>query len=489
MCRYPVILDANALIRGDINYIRSLGADDVITLPAILAEVRDKVSREMLASWPVKPNEMNPDAASIEFVESFAKLTGDITTLSRQDIRVLALAVMLERRVSGGGNLRDKPQVNVLKRTPAEAGAAGGGAAAAAVGADEDWGEGGEEEEGLDEGGVVAGSGDGDSGSGSLSEDASDSDDGDSELALLNAELAALDATGGGAASGSPPPVIGANDGGEWQVVSRKRDQAVAHRDSSSKATVLPGWYNGDDDDAGWIGPTSANVSSAAAACSRVDDTLQDVDAEAAGAASEAAAAAVVLPASPCVRVVTADFAMQNVLLQMGIQVIGTGGKMVRGVKTFVLKCHSCFKICMDATREFCPHCGNHTMMKVRCVRLRVPLCVAPVLCLLTSCVTRLLQVSMAVDEDGVVHYSRGIKRFNLRGTQYRPLTPPYYPAFCCVTVPKKVQHSVTQRRTTQHGHYFMRGPAAAQPQAEGQGGRCVRRRCGRFWCSWGGPQ
>ena len=87
---------------------------------------------------------------------------------------------------------------------------------------------------------------------------------------------------------------------------------------------------------------------------------------------------------------------------------------MVRGVKTFVLKCHSCFKICMDATREFCPHCGNHTMMKVRCVRLRVPLCVAPVLCLLTSCVTRQLQVSMAVDEDGVVHYSRGIKRFNL---------------------------------------------------------------------------
>ena len=70
VCRFPVILDANALIRGDINYIRSLGADDVITLPAILAEVRDKVSREMLASWPVKPNEMSPDAASIDLSEA-----------------------------------------------------------------------------------------------------------------------------------------------------------------------------------------------------------------------------------------------------------------------------------------------------------------------------------------------------------------------------------------------------------------------------------
>jgi RNA-binding protein NOB1 len=375
-CQYPVILDANALIRGDINYIRSLGADDVITLPAILAEVRDKVSREMLASWPVKPNEMNPDAASIEFVEAFAKLTGDITTLSRQDIRVLALAVMLERRINGGGNLRDKPQVNVLRRRsekPCEAAAVSGGAAAVAVGADEDWGEEADVEEATnDDDGLCAGLGgavvDGDCASAG-----EDDDDGEAELALLNSELAALDSTGGGASSryisalGDEDDV---NDAGEWQVVTRKRDQAVAQRDSSSKATVLPGWYNGDDDEAGWIGPTSAT--------SQGVDRFQDfahgeasVREEASVSVSEVvppSSEALTVPPSPCVRVVTADFAMQNVLLQIGIQVIGTGGRMVRGVKTFVLKCHSCFKICMDATREFCPHCGNHTMMKVCCV-------------------------------------------------------------------------------------------------------------------------
>jgi hypothetical protein len=265
-------LVANALIRGDINYIRSLGADDVITLPAILAEVRDRVSREMLSSWPVKPNEMNPDAASIEFVESFAKLTGDITTLSRQDIRVLALAVMLERRINGGGNLREKPQVNVLKRKPALESAAvavdGGGAAAAAVGADEDWGEAVDDDGGSQ-------SGESGSGSGSLSADADDHDDGEAELALLNRELAALDATGGSAAVIAAPSLCeegNGDDGGEWEVVTRKRDQAVAHRDSSSKATALPGWYNGDDDEAGWIGPSSANCHSAAAALSDLAD-------------------------------------------------------------------------------------------------------------------------------------------------------------------------------------------------------------------------
>jgi RNA-binding protein NOB1 len=368
-CRYPVILDANALIRGDINYIRSLGADDVITLPAILAEVRDRVSREMLSSWPVKPNEMNPDAASIEFVESFAKLTGDITTLSRQDIRVLALAVMLERRINGGGNLREKPQVNVLKRKPALESASvaveGGGAAAAAVGADEDWGEAVDDDDGSQ-------SGESGSGSGSLSADGDDHDDGEAELALLNRELAALDATGGSAAVITAPSLCeegNDDDGGEWEVVTRKRDQAVAHRDSSSKATALPGWYNGDDDEAGWIGPSSANCHSAAAALADLADQFQDIaheeESAAAADASATSSEVALLPTSPCVRVVTADFAMQNVLLQMGIQVIGTGGKMVKAVKTFVLKCHSCFKICMDATREFCPHCGNHTMMKV----------------------------------------------------------------------------------------------------------------------------
>jgi hypothetical protein len=65
----------------------------------------------------------------------------------------------------------------------------------------------------------------------------------------------------------------------------------------------------------------------------------------------------------------------------------------------------------MDATREFCPHCGNHTMMKVR----------SSWCCIYPFYATSLIydfQVSMAVDEDGVVHFSRGIKRFNLRGTQ-----------------------------------------------------------------------
>jgi len=40
----------------------------------------------------------------------------------------------------------------------------------------------------------------------------------------------------------------------------------------------------------------------------------------------------------------TADFAMQNVLLQMGLNLVGLEGKRIERIKSWVLRCHACFK-------------------------------------------------------------------------------------------------------------------------------------------------
>jgi RNA-binding protein NOB1 len=40
----------------------------------------------------------------------------------------------------------------------------------------------------------------------------------------------------------------------------------------------------------------------------------------------------------------TTDFAMQNVLLHMGLSLVGVDGKKIDRVKTWVLRCHACFK-------------------------------------------------------------------------------------------------------------------------------------------------
>ena len=40
----------------------------------------------------------------------------------------------------------------------------------------------------------------------------------------------------------------------------------------------------------------------------------------------------------------TADFAMQNVMLQIGLNLVGVEGKKIEKVKSWVLRCHACFK-------------------------------------------------------------------------------------------------------------------------------------------------
>jgi RNA-binding protein NOB1 len=62
---------------------------------------------------------------------------------------------------------------------------------------------------------------------------------------------------------------------------------------------------------------------------------------------------------------ITGDFAVQNVLLQMGLSLIGVNGARIRSVKSFVLRCHACMKVCKDMEKRFCPTCGNATLTKV----------------------------------------------------------------------------------------------------------------------------
>ncbi|XP_060180068.1 RNA-binding NOB1-like protein isoform X1 [Lycium barbarum] len=63
---------------------------------------------------------------------------------------------------------------------------------------------------------------------------------------------------------------------------------------------------------------------------------------------------------------VTGDFAMQNVILQMGLRLVAPGGMQIRELHRWVLKCHACSKVTTDVGRIFCPNCGNGgTLRKV----------------------------------------------------------------------------------------------------------------------------
>lgn len=63
--------------------------------------------------------------------------------------------------------------------------------------------------------------------------------------------------------------------------------------------------------------------------------------------------------------IATTDFAMQNVSLQIGLNLVSVeGAEQISKVKTWVLRCHACFKITRDMSRRFCPSCGNATLLR-----------------------------------------------------------------------------------------------------------------------------
>lgn len=104
------------------------------------------------------------------------------------------------------------------------------------------------------------------------------------------------------------------------------------------------GWASDDED--GWVGPSNID--------SMKTETKPDVIGE---------DAALQINAS----VITSDFAMQNILLQIGIPLLNIEGKIITKVKSFVLECFSCWAVSRKTDIVFCKKCGKDTLLKVTC--------------------------------------------------------------------------------------------------------------------------
>lgn len=62
----------------------------------------------------------------------------------------------------------------------------------------------------------------------------------------------------------------------------------------------------------------------------------------------------------------TADFAMQNVILQMGLKLAAPDGRQISSVTRWVLRCTACNQVTKEVGRLFCPRCGNATLDRVK---------------------------------------------------------------------------------------------------------------------------
>ncbi|MBA0768197.1 hypothetical protein Gotri_017017 [Gossypium trilobum] len=113
------VVDANAVIEGGEKLNNT--ADRFVTVPEVLAEIRDPVSRHRLAFIPFSIDSVEPSPDALNKVIKFARATGDLQTLSDVDLKLIALTYTLESQIHGTNHLRDAPPpvhvVNV-KRLP-----------------------------------------------------------------------------------------------------------------------------------------------------------------------------------------------------------------------------------------------------------------------------------------------------------------------------------------------------------------------------------
>ncbi|KAJ8768461.1 hypothetical protein K2173_021614 [Erythroxylum novogranatense] len=111
------VVDANAVINGG-DKLHHL-ADKFVTVPEVLDEIRDPVSRHRLSFVPFTIDSMEPSPEALNKVIKFARATGDLQTLSDVDLKLVALTYTLEAQIHGITHLRDAPPpirtVNVKK--------------------------------------------------------------------------------------------------------------------------------------------------------------------------------------------------------------------------------------------------------------------------------------------------------------------------------------------------------------------------------------
>ncbi|KIW79958.1 hypothetical protein Z517_06573 [Fonsecaea pedrosoi CBS 271.37] len=312
---HTIILDASPLLLNTPGISTLLAHGHVlVTTPSVLAEIKAEEARNRVDTL-YKPflTVRTPGPESVKIVKDFARKTGDGAVLSHTDYEVLALAYEIECERNGGNwRLRTTPGQKRLNGAPPTQNAV-------------------KEEDGQDQ----------TTGTENVAEDVRDGLD--TGLDSIEEKVDSL---------GLEEAADQRNDeAGETLEVSDEPTDATTQLSEHSPETVpsQPIETEGSDSDEGWITPSNIK-------------RRQAQDESASGIASKSS------PKHLQVATMTGDFAMQNVLLQMNLNLISTKScQRISQIKQFILRCHACFSTTKDMSKQFCPRCGKPTLTRVTC--------------------------------------------------------------------------------------------------------------------------
>jgi len=331
-----LIIDTGAIIKNDPSVSSLLAkAENLVTVPAIISEIKDVTTRSRVEST-LQPflTLRSPRADSIKFVTDFARKTGDLAVLSTPDIQIIALAYEIEcernggdwrlRKVPGQKGLNGAPPVrSETSESPIDS--SNGGAHPFNTSKMDD----------------------------SNHQDASQTQSSNTEGCSAELPNSALVESSSKVASESE---AGSDDlPNRFSSVRFDGGEMNAPEEDSPSADLAQSYSNnpsssqeesGSESD-GWITPSNLKKRQAQDATS---STIQSPE-----------------PSKMQVGILTTDFAMQNVILQINLNLLSPTLTRVKHLKTFVLRCHACFQVTKDMSKQFCPKCGQPTLTRVSC--------------------------------------------------------------------------------------------------------------------------
>lgn len=320
-----MIVDTSAFIKNA--QLQDIG-DNVITIPEVVNEVTSKrqIRRLVVLPYDLQIKEADPD--SISFVTEFSKKTGDYPSLSSTDIKVIALTYELHKQHIGVDSINTEPisrQISYINHSVLTDKEVLAGFYSPSRGIKNENTDNNETHNTNDE--AIEES----EGTGKTFEDCVSSSD---ELEREEASEEYYSANEDNEKTEHQESHENAELEDHTPEVLQKIDHdEEEHSDDSG---------NEDDDDGGeWITPSNLKQAQ------RTMDARQYEE-------------------KPLVvSCVTTDFAMQNVLKQMGLNVVALDGRLIRELRTFILRCYACYKTTSIMTKVFCPKCGYKTLKRV----------------------------------------------------------------------------------------------------------------------------
>lgn len=381
-----VIVDAGMVIRGE--RFDRLGKE-FFTTENVFREIRDAQARRNLQQLPVELKIREPEQKDFQFVKRFAKETGDLGSLSTNDIGLMALAVSLYNEAGVGDELREKPEVaGVLKQSVPFSWAPSNCDTTSTA-----------EQNNSSRPSTVR--------EFELETYSDDEIDGVHNLEKIDEEKGENNSpsctTDDVPAAQATTPQKNNNkediEQAEEKIVAtpqtdtksvKSENEASGDLENDSveekldKPKILSAAFNystvvnddieneeDSDNDDGWV--TVENIRRLNNVVDRSDEVEEEV-----------------IPGS--VAIASTDYSVQNVSIQMGLKALSCDGFRIRNVKMWGKICRGCFHSTRETEKIFCPKCGNATLD-------RVPI---------------------TLDADGrmIIHDGRR-RKTNLRGTVY----------------------------------------------------------------------